>query len=547
MSTLVAQIILNNKKQIVQDWVELIRSIPNSKYKERPLSELLASGDEGVLASVEFIGEQRNERLQNYINNVSLVRLQMGFEIAEVTEALLAFREAVFPYIFTALKDQPQELIQAISNIDKNVRWAISKFSETYAQGLNRQLQKNLQELHEHEAKMHQQKQKLERNFKEITSLMKSVRTIASALDLDIVLNYIIEQATDLMGTENCVILEMDEFTQDLVMRTHHGKLVQSAASEIITLFTEEQFIQQVILSRQLFQISDVAQEPRLAGSSIQNAFKKENVRAILATPLVSQEKVLGVIAVLYEQPHDFSEDELNLLMTFSSHAAIAINNARLYEKSRQAAILEERNRLAREIHDNLAQGLTAIVLQMEVVDRMFSKNPEQIKPELENIKQQARKNLQEARRSVWDLRAGTHIMLPLHERIKKAIDKFQIEDELGINFQLEGSPVTISAEATNHIFRIFQESMNNVFQHAQAKNVWIKLRYYEKSVALTVTDDGIGLKSYAGKSMDVRKGFGLMGMQERARILKGTLDIEGSVEKGTTVALKVPLANWTN
>ncbi|MCK5737839.1 hypothetical protein KAH55_01605, partial [bacterium] len=99
--------------------------------------------------------------------------------------------------------------------------------------------------------------------------------------------------------------------------------------------------------------------------------------------------------------------------------------------------------------------------------------------------------------------------------------------------------------EANTHIFRIFQESMNNVFQHAQANNAWITLEFFEDTIQLTVKDDGIGLASYQPKPLDSQKGFGLMGMQERARILQANLTIASPGDKGMILMLTVPAVNW--
>jgi two-component system NarL family sensor kinase len=233
------------------------------------------------------------------------------------------------------------------------------------------------------------------------------------------------------------------------------------------------------------------------------------------------------------------------LLATFSLHAALAIENARLFKRSRKAAILEERNRLAREIHDNLAQGLTALVLQLEVIDRLLVKDPTRITAELEQAKIQARSNLQEARRSVWDLRAGSDEMVSLADSIKREVGKLRVVTEMQFNFELKGSPVDLAWEATSHIFRIFLESINNILQHAHAKTAWIKLDFQAEYLNLQIKDDGVGLQSLEGKYVETKKGFGLTGMQERSRLLKGALNIISSMGAGTTVILEVPLKPW--
>lgn len=545
MNNTIISIINKFKKDIIRDWVDKILAIPGTNYRKRPLAELFASTEEALLSFAETFEHNNYQRLDDYLQKVCDSRLNMGFMIDEISQALILSREVFFPYVLDYYKDNFYELKIKVAEIDRVVRYCISKFSELFAQALNRRLKLNLEELREHENFVHQQKLKSERKVKEITSLNESVQIIVSSLELDRVLSYIMEKACDLMATEKCLIYKLDEPGHQLTLLASLGFLDQYNSTKKNKKQPGSEFMELVMKERRVRSISDINKFSEFKNKRFINTLNKLKLQALIAGPLISQTEIIGGLALFYPESREFSEEDTSLFTTFTNIAAIAIENARLYKRSQEAAILEERNRLAREIHDNLAQGLTAIVLQLEIVDILLSKDPSRIHAEIEKAKQQARRNLQEARRSVWDLRAGATEILSIQEMIKLEIDRLKLISNIDVHFQPPEKSVIILAEANTHIFRVFQESLNNVYHHAQARNVWITLEFTNEFLILTIQDDGIGLKSIKGKKVDVKKGFGLMGMQERARILKGNLNISSSEGKGTTVTLKVPLQNW--
>lgn len=533
------------RKQIVQRWVELILAIPQTKYAERPVSELAASSEEALVALIEIFTSDLRGRLENYVRNLSLIRFQMGFDIEEVITAILLFKEAMFPFLCEHVKANPEKLFVHIPTIDKLMREFISEFSELFVLAYHRRLEKNLEELHEHENLLHRQNELLERNNKETQSLMNSVRIIASTLDLETVLQYILDQASDLMNSQNCILYELDETRNELILRTRKGEFVPINMTENEVNYAGRTFIKEILSGNEAVVVSDAGDPEVQRKIPVTEFLAKKNILAFLATPLIYQEEALGCLVISFDRPHKFTAVDKQLISTFSLHAALAIENARLFKRSRKAAILEERNRLAREIHDNLAQGLTALVLQLEVIDRLLLKDPTRISAELEQAKIQARSNLQEARRSVWDLRAGSDEMVSLADSIKREVEKLRLVTEIQFNFELQGTPIALAWEATSHIFRIFLESINNILQHAHARNAWIKLDFQNELLILKVIDDGVGLQSLEGKLVETKKGFGLTGMQERSRLLKAVLNINSSMGAGTTVNLAVPLRPW--
>ena len=255
--------------------------------------------------------------------------------------------------------------------------------------------------------------------------------------------------------------------------------------------------------------------------------------------PLYFQDKPLGILNVTGPSWRRLTEEELHLLSTIAYQVGIAIERARLADESAQLARAEERTRLAREIHDTLAQGLTAIALHLEGALRHLTTHPDRARLRLERALQTARDNLEEARRSVLDLRGGPPAGKPLGAAIRALARSFTSETGVRVRVQTERTrPLPLRTEA--ELFRIAQEALTNVHRHAQATEVEILLRETQRGVRLSVRDNGTGFDPRAVGS----DRHGLVGMRERARLLGGTLRVASRRRPpaGTTVIASVPV-----
>ncbi|NOT54178.1 MAG: sensor histidine kinase [Deltaproteobacteria bacterium] len=213
-----------------------------------------------------------------------------------------------------------------------------------------------------------------------------------------------------------------------------------------------------------------------------------------------------------------------------------------LAEQRQQTAILAERNRLAREIHDTLSQGFTGIVIQLETAEDVLEHNPEDLDSVLAHLslaRTLARASLAEARRSVWELRPHALAHQPLTEAITTEVTRITDGTTLTAMVVLSGAPRPVPADIEDHLLRISQEAITNVLQHARARTVRVTLSFTPASVCLRIEDDGRGA---TGNGIE-RKGFGLISMRERAERIRGHLTISKSPGHGTCVLVEVPLA----
>lgn len=218
------------------------------------------------------------------------------------------------------------------------------------------------------------------------------------------------------------------------------------------------------------------------------------------------------------------------------------ITERRQAEKAeKDLALVEERNRLAREIHDSLAQGLTAIIWQLNAAERPVEGGGKEALRSLESVRILARECLQEARRSVWDLRSGPLQTLSLVEALRQEVGKIS---EAGIqsSFDVTGKEQVLPAGVETALLRINQEALANVLKHANASRVTVNIAYQDAGIRLTIQDDGIGFDPQTPSQWQKdRSGFGLISMRERAQLLGGKLSVESELGRGTLVNAELP------
>lgn len=214
----------------------------------------------------------------------------------------------------------------------------------------------------------------------------------------------------------------------------------------------------------------------------------------------------------------------------------------KLSAAERQAGALEERARLAHEIHDTLAQGLAGIVMHLEAAEAALGVDTPMTRQHLDQARRSARENLSEARRFVWALRPETLELHSLEEALRRASQRWSQDSRVSVEFITTGTPSNLPPETEVTLLRVAQETLNNVHKHAQASRVTITLSYMDDLVSLDVQDNGRGFHPNGAPASTILKGFGLAGMRERVQSQGGTMNVESEVGEGTTVVVELPL-----
>ena len=257
-----------------------------------------------------------------------------------------------------------------------------------------------------------------------------------------------------------------------------------------------------------------------------------------------SHGKKLGVLNVAAASWRELSAADLQLLHTIGDLLGITIERARHFARSAQIGAAEERNRLAREIHDTLAQSLAAITLQMETADALLEAGapPKQVWTAVRNALALSRDGLHEARRSVLDLRAAPLEGRSLAEAVRALLVEFQQRTGINTKLQLLGVHHPVPSRLEVGIYRITQEALANVEQHAAAQHVAVDLWVTSGTLQLSVRDNGRGFHTETAPAGR----YGLIGISERVHLLGGKLDLQSSPNQGTDLSVSIPLDEVT-
>jgi nitrate/nitrite-specific signal transduction histidine kinase len=264
----------------------------------------------------------------------------------------------------------------------------------------------------------------------------------------------------------------------------------------------------------------------------------------VVAIPVGAGGAPLGALAALVSSSVQVPERIRILLGAVADQVGLALRTAQFAAEGRELAVLEERTRLAREIHDTLAQQLTGIVLQLEAAEAMQSRNRgERSRDLVVAAREQARLALQEARRSVWNLRPMPLEAAGLTAAVTLEAERFGSCTGIAVTVRNDGVPrdLALAPQSEVAVFRILQEALANAGHHSGAHLVDVELRAGGGELWLSISDDGAGFDvddengSRAGR-------FGIVGMHERARLIGAELEVTSRPEGGTRVSLRVPL-----
>jgi signal transduction histidine kinase len=283
-------------------------------------------------------------------------------------------------------------------------------------------------------------------------------------------------------------------------------------------------------------------QEPQVyvslsqAPEFIREGLLREGVVSHVSVPVRDRERMLGVFGVSFVTEHPFTDNEVRLYQALADRAAVAIQNAALYERAQQAGSLEERQRLARELHDSVSQALYGIALGTRTARLRLGDDPQNAAEPIDYVASLAQAGLAEMRALIFELRPESLEQEGLIAAIEKHAASTRARYGLDVRLDLGEEPAC-RIETKEALYRIAQEAMHNVVKHANAQQVNVSLRESAGTLVLTVTDDGHGFDTSASFPGHV----GLQSMSERALRLGGNLAVESTASSGTRVTAQLP------
>jgi signal transduction histidine kinase len=265
------------------------------------------------------------------------------------------------------------------------------------------------------------------------------------------------------------------------------------------------------------------------------------SMRSFLGVPIVTEGEVIGAFYLTDKKgPRGavFDDADQELIETLAAHAAVAIQNARLYERSRELTVIEERNRLARELHDAVNQTLFSVSLTADAAALLVETEPEKAKEQLGEVRELVRSAMSEMRSLIFELRPADVASDGLAATLQKHVDVLRRVYGANIELSLDGGREP-RVENEREVFRIVQEALANALKHSGAEHVRVRLRSSRGRLVVAVEDDGAG---FDPEGPQARRRLGLISMRERAEAIGGALEVRSAPGAGTTVSMEIDL-----
>lgn len=375
--------------------------------------------------------------------------------------------------------------------------------------------------------------------------LIRALNALASEPDLGQFLEKLLTAITEELGAHSAALWFRDPKGQTVTLYNSsysdqilRGELrPEHPIAEKLGQF-KQRLIEQGIADGP-FVIKDIATS-QLLEFDVRVWMTAQGVRSLLCIPLIFGKKVVGLLTIRGATTQSFTSRKKYLGELLGHYMSLAVCFVRLAGGAEEAAVLEERTRIAEEIHDSLAQNLVAIVTRLELASGSLPANAEETAAHIHAAQNLAREGLAEARRSVWALVPAALERDDLPGALRKMVTNLNDTTPTEVRLTVEGPRRRLARETESHLFRISQEAVSNALKHAEANNIQIRLSFDPQKVSLSIEDDGHGL---AHKDERLPRGFGLASLRERAKRAGGEATIQSEPGAGTHIVVEVPLS----
>jgi signal transduction histidine kinase len=359
-------------------------------------------------------------------------------------------------------------------------------------------------------------------------------------LEVRPLLALVIDQVKTVADYDRCAIYTLDG--DRLTLLDSRGTADESTNSLGFPVSTFEPIASRIV-RREPVIINDVSSDGEEA-LAYQRAYGKpfdaasSATHSWMAVPLALKDRIIGMLTLSHRQSAFYTEHHASLVGAIAIQIAVAIENARLYEQAQQLAAVEERQRLARELHDSVSQALYGIALGARTARTLLDTDPQRATEPVDYVLQLAEAGLAEMRALIFELRPESLETEGLVAALEKQVAATRARYGIEVSTDLCEEP-SLSLVEKEVFYRIAQEALHNVVKHAHATRAELRLSWDNGSVVLEIRDDGAGFDT----SQSFPGHMGLVSMQERARSLGGSFDIDSRPGSGTRVRLSLPIA----
>jgi signal transduction histidine kinase len=374
--------------------------------------------------------------------------------------------------------------------------------------------------------------QKVADRTKELATLNAIAAQASQSLDLEEILRNALAEVLAALSMDSGQAFRLDADSQTLVSIAHQGyseQYLSATASlplyaSVVGVATEQG---EPLVRRR-------SQYPQ---DTIRDLLDAEGIELTICIPLIAQGRTVGAINLGSRSLRPVTPEESSLLASIGHQIGVAVDNAHLYEQAQQLAVMKERNRLARDLHDSVTQALYGVTLYSEAASRQLSSGDmDLVADHLSEIRTTAQESLREMRLLIFELRLPALRSEGLAAALQARLESVESRVGLDTTFRVEGDS-KLSPDVEEGLYRIAQEALNNTLKHAHASSVSVVLHHNDRAVSMSIQDDGIGFDPSEARA---QSGFGLRGMEERVARLGGRLSVKSSPGEGTRIEVEV-------
>lgn len=380
--------------------------------------------------------------------------------------------------------------------------------------------------------------------------LQRTIARLATNPDLDAYLGYVLLEAAEQVGACSNALFVYDEAANTLMMRAfvNEGAIANIETDPRLKMWRSpipaditpnwRIMIEQGLFLQELYSHNSLVWQHGVPWHlQMGHTF-------VIYVPLRLGNCAIGFMGLGFRDRPDIAAEKVTLSQSLADQATLALELTRLAEmakfEAQQATLLEERNRIARELHDTLAQTFTGVIVQLEAAQEMVGTTIAQ--KHLTHAGLLARQGLQDARRSIWSLRPEALESGDLHTALLRIAQQMTDHTAIVAEVVVDGTPIVLPEAIASHLLRIGQESLTNALKHAQAQHIQLRLQFTSESIQLEIVDDGQGFDPQSP-----RHGFGITSMQQRTDQIGGKFTLTSQIGQGTTINVRIPIvqASW--
>ena len=379
--------------------------------------------------------------------------------------------------------------------------------------------------------------QETKRRERESDALRRIGTEVSSLLDVDRVTDLVVARTQELFHSQLAALALLDDAGQASQWKVFSGsggglkqmklEAGRSLPSHLATLSQPTGF------------------DPGDGWAEASSLLAGEEMLSGIVAPLKTSERTIGVILVADRHGTDLGEEQVKVLASLANQVSVAITNARLYEQAQHVAVLEERDRIAREMHDSLAQVLGYLTLKANTAkDLLASNSLVRAQQELQDMHNVAEEAYVDVREAILGLRDSIAPSLGLTGTLSEYLQKFGRQNKISARMVVgHGMTPRLAPAVEVQLVRVIQEALANVRKHARARNAWVRFEQDEQWAMVTIEDDGCGFDL---ATVQVRQGqrFGIATMRERVEGVGGSLEIDTTAGRGTKVIVRLPTSS---